>query len=108
MTACTLWAYGNPGGRAMSGGVTGLVLNGPLLLAIPVAAAAGAVSFLSPCCLPLVPGYVSYVTGMSAADLQQRAVRSGPGTLTAAASVPMNRSRTLAGAVLFVLGFAAL
>ncbi len=89
-------------------GVGHLVFSGPLLLAVPVAAAAGAVSFLSPCCLPLVPGYVSYVTGMSAADLQQRAVRSGPGTLTAAASVPMNRSRTLAGAVLFVLGFAAL
>ena len=45
--------------------VTGLVSSGPLLLAIPVAAAAGAVTFLSPCCLPLVPGYLSYITGMS-------------------------------------------
>jgi cytochrome c-type biogenesis protein len=42
-----------------------LVNAGPLILAMPVAAAAGAVTFLSPCCLPLVPGYLSYVTGMS-------------------------------------------
>jgi len=45
-----------------------LVGSGPLLLAIPVAAAAGAVTFLSPCCLPLVPGYLAYITGMSGAD----------------------------------------
>jgi cytochrome c-type biogenesis protein len=44
-----------------------LVGSGPLILAVPVAAAAGAVTFLSPCCLPLVPGYLSYVTGMSGA-----------------------------------------
>jgi cytochrome c-type biogenesis protein len=36
-----------------------------VLLAIPVAAAAGAITFLSPCVLPLVPGYLSYLTGMS-------------------------------------------
>jgi cytochrome c-type biogenesis protein len=46
-------------------GLANLVSSGPVLLAIPVAAAAGAVTFLSPCCLPLVPGYLSYVTGMS-------------------------------------------
>jgi cytochrome c-type biogenesis protein len=44
-----------------------LMSSGPLLLAIPVAAAAGAVTFLSPCVLPLVPGYLSYITGMSGA-----------------------------------------
>jgi cytochrome c-type biogenesis protein len=49
----------------VSGGVEHLILSGPVLLAIPVAAAAGAVTFLSPCCLPLVPGYLSYLTGMS-------------------------------------------
>jgi cytochrome c-type biogenesis protein len=48
--------------------VVSLVSSGPLLLAIPVAAAAGAVTFLSPCCLPLVPGYLAYITGMSGAD----------------------------------------
>jgi len=46
-----------------------LVSSGPLLLAIPVAAAAGAVTFLSPCVLPLVPGYLSYITGMSGASM---------------------------------------
>jgi cytochrome c-type biogenesis protein len=49
-------------------GVTQLVTSGPLILALPVAAAAGAVTFLSPCCLPLVPGYLSYVTGMTGAS----------------------------------------
>jgi cytochrome c-type biogenesis protein len=49
----------------MSGGVANVVLSGPLVLAVPVAVAAGAVTFLSPCVLPLVPGYLSYVTGMS-------------------------------------------
>ena len=46
-------------------GVGQLVMNGPLILAVPVAAAAGAITFISPCCLPLIPGYLSYVTGMS-------------------------------------------
>ena len=45
------------------------VTDGPLLVAAPIAAIAGLVSFLSPCCLPLVPGYLSYVTGLSGADL---------------------------------------
>ena len=48
-------------------GVAQLVTSGPLILALPVAAAAGAVTFLSPCCLPLVPGYLSFVTGMAGA-----------------------------------------
>ena len=48
-------------------GVSQLVTSGPLILALPVAAAAGAVTFLSPCCLPLVPGYLSFVTGMAGA-----------------------------------------
>ncbi len=53
-------------------GVGQLVVNGPLILAVPVAAAAGAVTFISPCCLPLVPGYLSYVTGMAGADASAR------------------------------------
>jgi cytochrome c-type biogenesis protein len=77
-----------------------LVASGPLILAIPVAAAAGAVTFLSPCCLPLIPGYLSYVTGMSGADAQQ----ADP----AGAGEPSGRGRTVAGAALVVLGFSAL
>src|SRR5262245_9274636 len=55
--------------------VGSLVTSGPLILAVPVAAAAGAVTFLSPCCLPLVPGYLSYVTGMSGAGAESDTTR---------------------------------
>ena len=44
-------------------------LSGSLLLAIPVALVAGLVSFFSPCVIPLLPGYLSYTTGLSGADL---------------------------------------
>ncbi|MGB6455371.1 MAG: cytochrome c biogenesis CcdA family protein [Streptosporangiaceae bacterium] len=65
----------------MSGGVEHLILSGPVLLAIPVAAAAGAITFLSPCCLPLVPGYLSYLTGMSGtAAAGRRGAGSVPAT----------------------------
>ena len=57
----------------MSGGLEHLILSGPVLLAMPVAAAAGAITFLSPCCLPLVPGYLSYLTGMSGSAADGRA-----------------------------------
>src|SRR5260370_6634593 len=67
-----------PGGSAMSGGVGQLVMNGPLILAVPVAAAAGAITFISPCCLPLIPGYLSYVTGMSGAGAGDPAAGSPP------------------------------
>lgn len=46
------------------------VLTGALLLALPVAVLGGLVSFFSPCVLPLVPGYLSYVTGVSGTDLE--------------------------------------
>ena len=59
--------------------VISLVSSGPLLLAIPVAAAAGAVTFLSPCCLPLVPGYLAYITGMSGADATATTAGPPPG-----------------------------
>jgi cytochrome c-type biogenesis protein len=81
-------------------GVGQLVTSGPLILAVPVAAAAGAITFISPCCLPLVPGYLSYVTGMSgegAAVVQASAGDSRPA-----------RGRTVAGTALFVAGFSAL
>ena len=58
-------------------GVGQLVTSGPLLLALPVAAAAGAVTFLSPCCLPLVPGYLSFVTGMAGAGGPQPGPTAG-------------------------------
>ena len=66
----------------------GTVLSGSMLLAVPVAVLAGLVSFLSPCVLPLVPGYLSYVTGLSGADLDRP-----------------RRGLVLAGTALFVAGF---
>lgn len=47
-------------------------VGGTMILALPVAAVAGLVSFFSPCVVPLLPGYLSYATGLSAADVQQR------------------------------------
>ncbi len=109
----------------MSGGVEHLVLSGPVLLAIPVAAAAGAITFLSPCCLPLVPGYLSYVTGMSgtaasaaASDDPEAApatsvalaAAGGPAGTTITITPPRTqpRNRVMLGTLLFVLGFSAL
>ena len=89
--------------------------SGSLLLALPVAFAAGVISFLSPCVLPLVPGYLSYVTGLSGADLAgptpiTEPLSDGPGTAatTSFATTTGRRThRVLAGSVLFVAGFSA-
>ncbi len=116
-------------------GVTQLVSSGPLILALPVAAAAGAVTFLSPCCLPLVPGYLSFVTGMAGAGASPTAKAGdapgpvpqgggspdpdgsdgpdgtgGSGVTVAARPLattvpPPPRGRVVAGTALFVLGF---
>lgn len=71
--------------------LTGTVLSGPMLAALPVAALAGLVSFASPCVLPLLPGYVGYFGGMAGS-----ATGTGP-----------RSSRLLAGVLLFVAGFSA-
>jgi cytochrome c-type biogenesis protein len=83
----------------MGGGVSHLMLSGPLLLAVPVAAAAGAVTFLSPCVLPLVPGYLSYVTGMSGVDAQRAGHSPDPagGSVAAAVTVPAGAGTAGAG-----------
>lgn len=60
----------------------GIIFDGSLLAAVPVALLAGLVSFLSPCILPLIPGYLSFIGGFAA-----------------------KRSRVVLGSVLFVLGF---
>jgi cytochrome c-type biogenesis protein len=70
--------------------ITDVVSNGSLVVALAIAFAAGLVAFLSPCVLPLAPGYISYVTGLTGAEL---ADPSG------------KRGRVLLGSVLFVLGF---
>ncbi len=82
----------------MSGGVGHLMLNGPLILAVPVAAAAGAITFISPCCLPLIPGYLSYVTGMSGADAEGAAVGGARSGEEVATVVP-GRDRSAAATI---------
>ena len=61
------------------------LLTGNLVLAIPIAAIAGLISFASPCVIPLVPGYLTYAAGFS-----------------------KNRGKLLLGSILFVFGFTAL
>ena len=105
-----------------AGGVTHLVSNGPVLLATPVALAAGVLSFFSPCCLPLLPGYLGYLGGVSGetaepatADTHRvRAARNGarvavlPARTTRSPVDARVRGRgPLLPALLFVLGFAA-
>ncbi|MGB7982921.1 MAG: cytochrome c biogenesis protein CcdA [Candidatus Nanopelagicales bacterium] len=58
-------------GVQAAGGVGEVVTSGSLLLAIPLALLAGLVSFASPCVLPLVPAYLSYVTGLTGAELAE-------------------------------------
>ena len=103
-------------------GVSDLIASGPLVVAAAVALLAGLVSFFSPCCLPLVPGYLSYVAGVSGAETggeaRPRPVdRPGPRPATspsewqassATATLPQpGRGRTIWGASLFVAGFTA-
>ena len=86
----------------MGGGVEHLILSGPVLLAIPVAAAAGAITFMSPCCLPLVPGYLSYLTGMSGAAANGRgdsgSATAEAGQAVAAGSLSLSPAVAVAGA----------
>lgn len=64
----------------------------PIGLALLISFAAGLASFISPCVLPLVPSYLSFVTGMSLEDLQEG----------------VDRRNTLIHSVLFVAGFSAI
>ena len=64
------------------------ITAGALPLAVGVALLAGLVSFASPCVLPLVPGFLGYVTGLSDVALERR-----------------SRGRLVLGALLFVAGF---
>jgi cytochrome c-type biogenesis protein len=70
-------------------GLAGTITDAPLLAAAGVAVLVGLVGFLSPCVLPLVPGYLSYVAGLSGMDDRKTSQR-----------------RMVVGALLFVAGFA--
>ena len=73
-----------------------LATSGPLLLAAAVALLAGTVSFASPCCLPLVPGYLAYLAGLVGADAPAVSAAEAPKT---------GRWRVVGASGLFVLGF---
>jgi cytochrome c-type biogenesis protein len=104
----------------------GVVTDGSLMVAFAVAALVGLISFASPCCLPLVPGYISYIAGLAGSgvaaesDRDSRQLRSPdpasaaaasgastPAMTTARPSTPVGRRRLLLGSVLFVAGFSA-
>lgn len=70
--------------------MTDIVVAGSIIPALLIAFAAGIVAFASPCVLPLAPGYLSYVTGLTGAEIAAGTAR---------------RSRLLLGTSLFILGF---
>jgi cytochrome c-type biogenesis protein len=108
-------------------GVGEVVSSGSLVVAVPLAVLAGLISFASPCVLPLVPGYLSYVTGLTGAELEEARVASAVvpasapagGTSGAAASADSSsaaaapgprlpvKHRVVLGTLGFVLGFSA-
>lgn len=69
------------------------ITDANLIVAAGVAFLAGLVSFASPCVVPLVPGYLAYMTGLEGSELQEGTSASG-------------RARVLTGGLLFVIGFA--
>ena len=90
--------------------------SGPIVLGLLAAAAAGLVSFASPCAIPLVPGYISYLTGISGAAVEKPALPGDEASGSAAqgaagakngasASTKTHKSRVGLAAFLFVLGF---
>lgn len=89
-----------------------IVNDGSFLVAAGVAALVGLVSFASPCVLPLVPGYLGYVAGLTGAQTDTLAAEAAPGSAVAAAPTSTTvltparqRRRVVAGSLLFVLGF---
>jgi len=74
-------------GVSAGAGFSGTIVDGPLLVAAALAALVGLIGFLSPCVLPLVPGYLSYMAGVSGSGAR-----------------PSQR-RMVTAALLFVLGF---
>lgn len=75
--------------RLVAASLASTVTDGPLIAAAGIALLVGIIGFLSPCVLPLVPGYLAYVAGLNGVDAQPSVRRS------------------VTGAVLFVLGFSA-
>ena len=112
-------------------GVGEVVSSGSLVIAIPLAVLAGLISFASPCVLPLVPGYLSYVTGLTGTELEEAraasaavpanapaggvagaaaATGAAPGAASAPAAAGARlpvKHRVVLGTLGFILGFSA-
>lgn len=73
--------------------MTELIADGSLLLALPIAFLAGLVSFLSPCVLPLAPGYLAYVAGMTGTDLMATGEQGATPSPRAPATVGADAAR---------------
>ncbi len=84
-----VWAFTSD---SVAESVSSVITDANLLVAGGIAFAAGLVSFASPCVVPLVPGYLSYMTGLTGEEVAEGSAKQ--------------RSRVLLGGTLFVLGFA--
>lgn len=82
-----------------------IVMDANVLVAAAIALVAGFVSFASPCVLPLVPGYLSFVTGLTGETLDAGSGEGGAAGGSGGVAL-RTRGRLLAGSSLFVLGFA--
>jgi cytochrome c-type biogenesis protein len=82
-------------GVLATGGFAGAASDGPLLVALAVSFLVGILGFISPRCLPLVPGYLSYVAGLS-------------GTAEVSVGASQVRRKVVTGALLFVFGFSVI
>ena len=71
-------------------------------VSILAAFAAGVLSFISPCVLPLIPGYLSFISGVTLDDLQGA---SASGAAVAVAAPPATRRRVILTSLCFILGF---
>ncbi len=88
-------------------GIAATIVSGPFLLAALLSLADGAVSFASPCVVPLVPGYLSYLAGLVGASTAESSATASANGAVAIRPTTVVRRRAVGATALFVLGFTA-